>query len=489
MKTKSNIKNWSKKLLWIVPLIFLGIFACREELASETFEISELSVKTSEINELLPTMYNSKFNFNWTPANNHGTSSAISYKLEIDKKENNFAHPQTYEIGKNIYSYDIVIGDLNDLLITTYGATPNTAITMQARVTATFADSSVQSQSAVVDFTIKPYKPFTNTLYIVGDASPNGWDITKATALTKSTSNPAEFVYYGQLKSGNFKFATNQNSCWCQDFYTKDANDETKMVYNVGGSGTDLQWTIDNPSLYRITVNVLTLSIKIEKMNGPQFNDVWIVGDASPSGWDVNNPVALKQDTNNPFIFTLECSLKEGNFKFLTGTKGEWCGQWYRPLVDNQDLVATGMAQNSGCAVDNKWKVSAAAAGRYLITLNTANNTIKFEPINVYLIGDATPNGWNMGSFTPMQKNGSVYTWTGNLTAGSFKFTKFNTTWCDGTELVGVVADQSISNTSYQERVKCTGGDATDLKWKVNAGQAGNHTITLNLETKTLTIQ
>ena len=51
MKTKSNIKNWSKKLLWIVPLIFLGIFACREELASETFEISELSVKTSEINQ------------------------------------------------------------------------------------------------------------------------------------------------------------------------------------------------------------------------------------------------------------------------------------------------------------------------------------------------------------------------------------------------------------------------------------------------------
>ena len=96
MKTKSNIKNWSKKLLWIVPLIFLGIFACREELASEEFELSELSVKTSEISELLPAMYNSKFNFNWTPANNHGTSSAISYKLEIDKKENNFAHPQTF---------------------------------------------------------------------------------------------------------------------------------------------------------------------------------------------------------------------------------------------------------------------------------------------------------------------------------------------------------------------------------------------------------
>ena len=86
-----------------------------------------------------------------------------------------------------------------------------------------------------------------------------------------------------------------------------------------------------------------------------------------------------------------------------------------------------------------------------------------------------------------MQKNGSIYTWTGNLTAGSFKFTKFNTTWCDGTELVAMTQDQSISNTSFQERIKCAGGDATDLKWKVNS--AGNHTITLNLDTNTLNIQ
>ena len=64
-----------------------------------------------------------------------------------------------------------------------------------------------------------------------------------------------------------------------------------------------------------------------------------IVGDASPSGWDVNNPVAFKQDLTNPLFFTLECSLNEGNFKLLTGTKGDWCGEWYRPLVDNQDFV------------------------------------------------------------------------------------------------------------------------------------------------------
>lgn len=490
MKNKSKI-NYRRaiKVLLIPVLLFSLFFSCREELDAEEFEFSELSVKTSEVPELLPNMYNSKFNFSWTAGNNMSTNSSISYKLEIDKKDNNFSNPQSYEIGKNIYTYDIIIGELNNLIVNTYGGTPGTPITMQARVTATFGDSSVTPQSAVADFTVTPFKPFSSSLYIVGSASPNGWDISNAIALTPSSSTPGEFVYYGQLKNGSFKFAVSQDGCWCQDFYTQDPDDETKMVYNEGGSGMDIQWIIDNPSLYKVTVNLITLSIDIQEMDEPQFSNLWIVGDASPSGWNVDTPVAFKQDTNNPFIFNLECSLTPGVFKILAGQTGEWCGQWYRPLVDNQGLTETGVEQNSGCDVDNKWLVTADTAGRYLITLDTASNTIHFTPINVYMIGDATPNGWNMGTLAPMQKNGSVYTWTGPLTAGEFKFAKFNTDWCQGTELVGVTANQSISNTQFQERVKCAGGDSTDFKWKVTAGQAGTYTFTLNLDTNTLSIE
>lgn len=487
MKTLDNIKNWSKKVWWIVPLLLLGVFSCREELTAEQFETSELSLKTSEINELLPDMFNSKFSFSWTPANNHGTNSAISYTLELDKKDNNFSDPQVYDVGRNNYSYDMVIGDLNTLLVNTYEATPGVAMDMQAKITATFADSSVAPQIVVEDFKLTPFTPFTYQLYMVGDASPNGWDISRATALTKSTNNPTEFVYYGQLTAGNFKFAVSQDNCWCQDFYTRDVEDETKMVHNIASSGNDLQWVIDNPGLYKVTVNVLSLSIKIDKMNAPQFNDLWIIGDASPSGWDIDKPVGFTQDPSNPFIFNLECNLTPGNFKILAGSTGDWCGQWYRPLVDDQNLTATGIEQIAGCDPDTKWKVSAAEAGRYLITLNAANNTIRFQPVNVYLIGDATPNGWNMGTLTPMQRNGSVYTWKGPLTAGSFKFTKFNTGWCDGTELVPLTADQGITDPAFKERVKCEGGDATDFKWKVTG--PGVRTFTLNLDTNKLTIE
>ena len=86
MKKLYNLKNWNKKLLFLLPLAaFLVIMGCREELASQEFEKSELSLKTSEISELLPNMYNSGYNFSWTAGNNMGTGSAITYTLEIDK--------------------------------------------------------------------------------------------------------------------------------------------------------------------------------------------------------------------------------------------------------------------------------------------------------------------------------------------------------------------------------------------------------------------
>lgn len=87
MKTINHIKNWKKSIFWIIPMLLLGIIACREELNQEYFETSELSVKTSEITKLLPNMYNSKFTFSWTAGNNQGTNSAITYKLELDKKK------------------------------------------------------------------------------------------------------------------------------------------------------------------------------------------------------------------------------------------------------------------------------------------------------------------------------------------------------------------------------------------------------------------
>ncbi|SCY92837.1 SusE outer membrane protein [Flavobacterium caeni] len=486
MKNRNQNTRWAKWAL-MLPSLLLVLFSCTndDELNDNIGQAGplKLSVSTTEL-VLDPSMYLNNFTFTWTTGTNQNTGSSISYKLEIDKTENNFSNPIEYDFGTNKYAFDLNVATLNQILLTTFNAQAGTPIALQARITATFADQSVPVQTSTVDLTFTPYQPLTTTLFIVGSATPNGWDIGNSAQLTVSSTNPAEFVYNGQLSNGTFKFAVNQDGCFCQDFYTKDPTDSNKMVYNQNGSGDDLQWNITDAGNYTITVNVLDLTINIQSVGTPPFTQLWMVGDATPSGWNIDTPQPFTV-TADPYIFTYEATLTPGNFKILAGATGNWCGQWYRPLVDNQVLTETTVAQNSGCDVDNKWQVTSATAGRYKITLNTLTNVINITPVEVYLIGDATPNGWNMGSFTPMSKSGGVYTWTGNLNAGEFKFTKFNTNWCDGTEIVAASPSQSISNTAFGFNENCSGND---YKWVVTAAQAGTHTITLNLNTNSLTI-
>lgn len=484
MKSFYNNKFWLKLFLCL-PLVAMLLVSCRNEFAQEEFASNELKLSVPQSEVLKPEMYRSNYTFSWTTGSNMGTSASISYKLEIDKAENNFANPIEYDLGKNKFTQDINISTLNNILVNTFGATPGKPIEMQARVTATFGDTSVAPQVSVVNFKLTPFYPLTENLYIVGSASPSGWNIANAIQMTRSSSDASEFVYSGELKAGEFKFPVNTDGCWCQDFYTKNSADENKMVLNIGGSGDDLKWSIAEPGMYTVKVNIVTLAISIEKQTSSPFSQLWIVGDATPSGWNVETPLAFTQ-TANPFVFELETNLKAGGFKILAGATGDWCGKWYRPLADGQSITETGMNLTSGCDNDFKWSVTAAEAGRYKITLNLSNNTIKVTPVEVYLIGSATPNAWKMGSLVPMTKNGSVYTWTGHLSEGEFKFTKFNTDWCQGVEIVAATSNQSLADTRFMERANCQGDDN---KWVVKSGQEGTYTITFDLNAKTLTIK
>ncbi len=483
MKKIRNIKFWT-----VLPyLTLIMLFGCSDDDLNENIAQAgplQLSVTATEM-VLEPSMYMDNFKFSWTTGTNENSGSSIFYTLEIDKTENNFSNPVEYDFGTNKYSFNLTVAMLNEMLLTTFNAESGIPIALQARVTATFGDDSIVPQTSIVDLIFTPYKPLTTTLYIVGSAAPSGWDISNATPLVQSATNPMEFRYSGQMSSGEFKFAVNTEGCWCQDFYTRNADDAGKMIYNIGGSGEDLKWEMPEGGMYEIVVNVLTLTITIKEQDLPLFNQLWIVGDATESGWNIDTPAAFTQ-TSNPFVFTYEGVFSPGNFKILAGSTGNWCGQWYRPLVNDQVLTATAVEQNSGCDVDNKWLVTAETAGRYKVTLNIATNVISIKPVEVYLIGSATPNGWSMGSLTPMTKNGSIYTWTGNLTEGEMKFTKFNTNWCEGTEIVSATPNQNITNTSFNYRDNCEGDDN---KWLVSAAQAGTHTITINLITNTLTIQ
>lgn len=482
-------KNIFIKTVYLLSVLFMALLgtSCEETLTDSIVNYNnelKLTVSNSDL-VLQESKQNENLTFNWTTGTNQGTSASISYKLQIDKANNNFANALEYDLGVNKFSQSISIKNLNFILLNTFGISPGVAQNFEAKVIATVAGLEAEPQISIVSFSLTPYKAVSTTLFMVGDATPTGWNITNALEMTPSTTIPGTFVYQGSLSVGSFKLPVSRDGCWCQDFYTKNATDATKIVYNQNGSGADLQWQITQSGQYKVTVDLLNLTITIERLTAPPFSQIWIVGDASPSGWNIDSPQAFTQSTANPFIFTYEAHLTAGNFKILAGSTGNWCGEWYRPLTDGQALSVTSVAQNSGCSPDNKWTISTSDAGRYKITLNTSNNTISIQKVNLYIVGDGGPNGWNIANPSPMTYSNGVYTFSGQLNAGEFKISKFKGDWCDGDWINAATANQSISNGSYIITHGCNG---PDNKWKVLSGDAGTHTISINLDTHVMTI-
>ena len=266
-------------------------------------------------------------------------------------------------------------------------------------------------------------------------------------------------------------------------------------MYNEGGSGDDLQWSIDTEDNYRLTVNLLDKTLQVETYvpvdpDEPPFPMLWMVGDASESGWNIDAPVSFVQNENNPIEFVYEGTFSPGNFKIFAGPLGDWCGDWYRPSTDNEALINGGIIQNAGCDVpDNRWLITPATAGRYKITVNTIENTITFKSVMLYLIGDGGPNGWNINNPSPMAYINGEYIFNGALGAnnpiGEFKISKFVGDWCGGDWINAAVPNQSIYNEAFINTVGCEG---PDNKWKLQTGQAGNYEIRINLDTEVLTI-
>ena len=94
---------------------------------------------------------------------------------------------------------------------------------------------------------------------------------------------------------------------------------------------------------------------------------------------------------------------------------------------------------------------------------NTQNNTISIKKVELYIIGDGGPNGWNIGSPSAMTYSNGSFVYTGALNSGEFKIAKFKGDWCDGDWINAATANQNITDGNY---IITHGCDGPDNKWK-----------------------
>lgn len=220
-----------------------------------------------------------------------------------------------------------------------------------------------------------PKPPYTSVA-LLGDATAGGWSLNAMTPLVESKTDPFIFSYTGALTAGEFKIATAAD--FNAPFYRPKTNhpDLSVTTVQVTAGDPDNKWQITDAGTYTITLNERDNTISIveqPKITTPPYDKLWLIGDATPGGWSLDNMTPMTQDPTNKFIFTYTGAFVAGEFKIATAA--DFGAPFYRPTDNHPDLSATAV-QVTANDPDNKWQITATTVGTYKITLDTQHDTI-----------------------------------------------------------------------------------------------------------------
>ena len=326
----------------------------------------------------------------------------------------------------------------------------------------------------------------TSTLFMVGDATPNGWSIDAPTPLTASEEDPLVFTWEGGLNAGEMKLCLTTGS-WDAGFIRPESNGTeisktaiTDAKFAMWAGDPDNKWKVTEAGKYKLTFDLRNWTMSTEYLGDKEQEPVvfepietdvlYLVGEAAPSGWNIDAPTQIEKKSK--YIFEYEGELKDIVFKD---------------------------------SPDDKWVVE--DAGNYRLTFDLEHGTVNAEylgeagggdepggdnePIEtetLFMIGDATPNGWSMDNaseFTKDANNPYVFTWTGNLNEGNMKacLVKDGTFSCPFLRPSKPDVEISSAGVAASDFVFTT---EPDDKWKIT--EAGNYTITFDLEHWTISV-
>lgn len=259
-----------------------------------------------------------------------------------------------------------------------------------------------------------------DSLYMVGSATSGGWDLALQSAMIQSDADTNIYVYSDTLKAGEFKIKLYPENDFCGGTWLhpiSQAQDisETSAAILMGCSedNPDYKWEITEAGLYTVTANLLdtTLTITLDESFEISYDSLYLMGDATPGGWDFANQVAMTADSEHENVFVWSGKLTIGEMKIKTYADADWCaGEWIHPLSQGQDLSETGFEILVGCAGSNpdyKWVIVEADTGEYKITIDLESTTITFEKTsstfiegentlaNTFSLGQNYPNPFN----------------------------------------------------------------------------------------------
>ncbi|WP_020597320.1 SusE domain-containing protein [Spirosoma panaciterrae] len=253
---------------FLIGLVALQAVSCTtNEVAPQVTATPILTASTAQLTLSQANAAKPAVSFSWTPAAVSHMEGKVTYFIEWDRKGNNFANKAYQLIGQDSSRYTFTVGALNKFLGTLL---PGAATDLEFRLVTATPDGSVPVfYSNAVPLSITTYSPVValyDALWMVGDATPAGWNIDKPTPMVQDPGNPNLFTYSGNLSAGEFKIPVATGD-WGTKFYRPLVNHPalTETGVQLRAGDPDTKWVISTAGSYKVSLNIKELTISIVK--------------------------------------------------------------------------------------------------------------------------------------------------------------------------------------------------------------------------------
>ena len=370
------MKNIFKFLLASLGVIFLYT-SCEKANNLPFNAISDGINLSSTVSILAPVPADSNktvISFSWNNPGYASDPATFKYILEIDSAGRNFAKEATKVVIGSLGT-SFLAKEFNAILLS-LGFNYNTAYDIDVRLTSSYGNNNEQLKSNPIRLRVTPYvippkiaPPASGHLYLVGDASQGGWN-NPVPVPTQEFAKLDSVTYGGvfNIIGGKQYLALPVNGDWSHKYACAD---NSIPGLSAGGDfGYDLSQNFPGPAntgWYTIIFSFQSGKFIVTPFTGNLPTNLYMVGDATPGGWNNPVPVPSQQFTRlNSSVFQLTINLTGGRQYLFLPLNGDW-GHKYAV----QDNSLPGLSAGGAFGYDYPQNFPGPANnGNYKVTVN-----------------------------------------------------------------------------------------------------------------------
>lgn len=302
--------------------------------------------------------------FEWKEGAYRGEGTEITYYFKMDIANNDFKTSiPKIEMEPGQRSISFKHKELNDLITATWKMQPGDDVDLEAEIIAdvTTYPQFIKPEISKILVNVTSYIMKPRDLFLQGTV------VDRPVKFSNMTINK-EYTWMGSLKPGTFKFTEKFDEQLPS--YNK-GKDENTLVYRTKESEPDELFTISKEGTYAIYVDIETKKITCTPVSHPE---VYMIGDATPAKWELNNIIQLQWDyVQGAYVY--EGEFYAGEMKLPT--EKNWSSDTFMPVVANADPLKDNRIELVKEAnPDKKWKIAENGQYRMILDINIKTITL-----------------------------------------------------------------------------------------------------------------